>query len=279
MSTIRPPPLKLKAKQPYPPYDKGVRKVDVKLKKRESKSGMDQLRSSWKKFSMDIQTPTAEVTASGATINGYPVNSAQVLFLAETFGIRIRNDNHYWYDKESGFFGKVGGILQKDIDPRLKIMGNLDPRSSAGDTSIFINGREILKEEKKNWKRSGMILDQHYESSMSQKQSSSYRYKVDPLGNVFDEKSGNLLFNWRQKYADMQKKQLAIGATVVGVALLGGMAGGEGMMFGGGEEAMFGGGGGESFYSSGMTGAASNWDSSGAGYISFDDGSSVSIGL
>lgn len=281
MSTVRPPPLKLRAKKPFPPYEKGVQRVDIAMKKRESKSGMDQLKSSWKKFSIDIQTPTAEVTATGATINGYPVNPSQVLFLAETFDIRLRSDHHYWYDKESGFFGKCGGILQKDIDPRLKILGDLDPRSSAGDTGIFINGREILKEEKKNWKRSGMVLDHHYVSSDPQtKQSSSFRYTVDPLGNVFEETSGSLLFNWRQKYGELQKKQMAIGATVVGVALLGGLAGGEGMMFGGGEEAMMGGGGGgDAFYASDMTGAASNFDSSGAGYISFDDGSSVSIGL
>lgn len=279
MNAIRPPPLKLKAKKPFPPYDKGAQKVDIQMKKRESKSGVDQLKSSWMKFAIDIQTPTAEVTATGVTINGYPVNASQVLFLAETFDIRLRSDHNYWYDKESGFFGKMGGILQKHIDPRLKILGDLDPRSSAGDTGIFINGREILKDEKKNWKRSGMLLDQHYERlEPNNQQSSSFRYSVDPLGNVFEETSGNLLFNWRQKYMELQKKQLAIGATVVGVALLGGLAGGEGMLFGGGEEAMLGVGG-DSFYSSDMTGAASSWDASGAGYISFDDGSSVSIGL
>ncbi len=267
MSSIPAPPLKLKAKKPFPPYDEDVKKVKVTMKKREKKDAMDQLRSSWKKFSMDIQTPSSLVNASGATINRYQVNSLQVLFLAETFGVRLRDDNHYWYDKESGFFGKMGGLLQKHMDPRLKILGDLDPRCSAGDTGIVINGREISVEETKNWKRSGMVLEQQ-------------RYRVDPLGNVFDEKIGNLLFNWRQKYSELQKKQLAIGAAVVGVALLGGMAGGEGALFGGGgEEAMFGGGGGDSFYASDVTGAASNFDSSGAGYISFDDGSSVSIGF
>ena len=258
MSAIRVPPLKLKAQKPFPPYDEGSGKVQVNMKKREEKKTKDKLRSSWKKFCQDIQTPTSLVAASGATINGYPINGSQVMFLAETFGIRLRDNTHYWYDKESGFFGKMGGILQRHIDPRLKIVGNLDPRSSGGDTNIFVNGREILVEENKNWKRSGIVLDQR-------------RYTVDPLGNVVDEATGNIMCNWRQNYQDMQKKQLATGATVVGVALLGGMVGGE--------EAMFGGGGGDNFYSSGMTGATSNFDSSGAGYISFDDGSSVSIGL
>jgi len=62
---------------------------------------------------------------------------------------------------------------------------------------------------------------------------------------------------------------------------LGGMvSGGEGLMFGGGgEESILGAGGGGDFYASDVTGATSNFASSGAGYISFDDGSSVSIGL
>lgn len=124
--------------------------------------------------------------------------------------MRLRNVNHYWYDKESGFFGKMGGLLQKQIDPRLKILGELDPRSSAGDTGIFVNGREIPVDEKKNWKRSGMILDQNYSNNSPPQNEAPYRYTVDPLGNVFDETSRELLFNWRQKYSEMQKKQLVI---------------------------------------------------------------------
>jgi len=272
--TIRPPPLKLKAKKPFPPYDEGCEKVQVEMKKKEKRDSMEKLRSSWKKFSMDIQTPTSQVKASGATINGYPMNASQVTFLADTYELRLRDHTHYWYDKESGFFGKVGGLCQRHIDPRLRIRGSLDARSSGGDTGIFVNGREISVDERKNWKRSGMVLDP------------KHRYSVDPLGNVCDEASGTILFNWRQKYGDMQKQQLAIGATVVGFALLGGMAGGggEGLLFGGGEESILGGdvggsGGGDGFYASDITGAASNFDSSGAGYVCFDDGSSVSIGL
>ena len=92
---------------------------------------------------------------------------------------------------------------------------------------------------------------------------------------IFCSIGGRNIANCRRR-----RKQLAIGAAVVGVALLDGMAGGDGVLFGGGrEEAMFGGGGEDGFYASDVTGAASNFDSSGAGYISFDDGSSVSIGL
>jgi len=279
---IRVPPLKLKATRPFPPYEEGSEKVNVEITKRDESMSMNRLRSSWKKFSQDIQTASSDVKASGATINGYLVTPEQVTFLAETFGVRLRDNKHYWYDKESGFFGKMGGLLQRHIDPRLSIKGDLDPRSSSGTTNIFVNGREITTEERKNWKKAGMVLDQQQHGLP--KAAASFRYKVDPLGNVFDEATETLLFNWRQQYKDMQNQQLAIGATVVGVALLGGMAT-EGLLFGGevagseGGALWGGGGGGDALYASDMTGAASNFDSSGAGYISFDDGSSVSIGL
>lgn len=281
-AATRVPPLKLKAKNPFPSYNEGQleeggnSKVQQSTKKREKEKNIeDRLRNGWKKFRKDISTPASLVEAKGATINGYPLNDAQVVFLAETFEIRIRDDTHYWYDKESGFFGKMGGITKHHIDPRLKIVGDLDPRSSAGDTGVFVNGREILKEEKKNWNRAGMILDRPHQNHVeegalqsSSPQPGTYRYMVDPLGNVSDEATGHLLFNWRQKFQEMRNKQVAVGATIVGVALLGGA-------LSGGEEALFGSGG-ESFYSSDETGAT-YWDSSGAGYISFDDGSSVHL--
>ena len=236
---------------------------------------MDRFKNTWNKIKADISTSATDVKAVGATINGYPLNESQVTFLAVNFNVRLRDNTHYWYDKESVFFGKIGGICLRDLDQCLSIKGDLDPRASAGDSGIFVNGREILKEEKKNWQRAGMVLD----ATKNIPYPPSFRYLVDPLGDVKEERSSMLLFNWRKKYKQMQKRHAAVGATVVGVALLGGMTGGEGaFMGGGGEEAMFGGGG-DNFWASDVTGTASNFDSSGAGYVMFDYGSSVSIGL
>ena len=251
------PAVKRVAKGSFPPYDENCGSIQVNFQKRPKLKFSDRFVSSMKKLQNDLSTSAEKVQASGASINGYLLNSNQVSFLASTYNVRLRENTHYWYDHKSGFFGKIGGINQKCLDSNLEVKGVLDPRSSSGNMGIYINGREILPGEHTNWKRSGMNLEP------------GQRYVVDDIGNVTTENSDLVLWNWRKMHGDMIKKGLAMGA---GAVLLGGLAGGEGAMFGGG-------GGADNFWSSGMTGAASNFDSSGAGYISFGDGSGVTIGM
>lgn len=258
--------LELKAKTTFPAYDETAKDNKVELGTIQKRSKKGKWKKTWKKFQEDITTASSNVRAVGSTVNGYPLNQNQVVWFAENFHLRLRPSTHYWYDSESGFFGKMGGINKAHLDPNIPILGTLDPKSSAGNTTIHVNGRELLQEELSNWKQCGISL------------LPGKTYRVDPVGNVMEDDT--FLCNWKKKFNGMLKTNAMVaGGAVLGAALLGGVMGMDGGMMGMDGGMMGGGGGGDNFWSSSSTGATSNFDSSGAGYVSFADGSSVTIGM
>ncbi|MEZ0368996.1 MAG: hypothetical protein ACAI44_07940 [Candidatus Sericytochromatia bacterium] len=75
-------------------------------------------------------------------VNDEALSLNQIQQLESQYQLKIA-DGSYWYDKQAGIWGKQGGPGLGITLPNLQIGGALKADASAGNTGIFINGRQL----------------------------------------------------------------------------------------------------------------------------------------
>jgi len=89
-------------------------------------------------------------SAQGVYVNGMPVGPARLQALQQRLGIPPGPSipaGRYWYDPYSGLWGLEGGPALGQIYANLNLGGPLQSDASRGSTGVFINGRQIHRQE------------------------------------------------------------------------------------------------------------------------------------
>lgn len=75
-----------------------------------------------------------------------PVETQQIAQLEKRYGSKVEAGS-YWYDAQTGLWGRMGQPMAGVIPPGLAFRAPLPARASNGDTGVFVNGRELHRTE------------------------------------------------------------------------------------------------------------------------------------
>lgn len=93
-------------------------------------------------FGFSANLTSAQTDESNVVFNKTRLSEAFLSAFEKKYGVRIP-DGDYWYDAKAGAWGLEGGPTLGFTRAGLKLGGPLRADASNGNTSVFINGREL----------------------------------------------------------------------------------------------------------------------------------------
>ena len=116
-------------------------------------------------FAQDPQPSESQVRINGSVLTPELIHEFETLY-----GVTPMPGD-YWYDAMSGLYGTSGQQASGMMMPG-HLLGNLAENASGGDTSVFINGRELTN------------IEVGYIARLLDTQAIPGRYWLDAFGNL-----------------------------------------------------------------------------------------------